>query len=61
MVKDYEYKILYHLGKDNVVIDALIRKADSAPIRGLCLRMTINSSLLDLIRMVQTERIKKEN
>ena len=31
-VKDYDCEILYHLGKANVVIDALIRRVESAPI-----------------------------
>ena len=41
MVRDYDYEIIYHSGKANVVIDALSDKATSASIRGLCLRMTV--------------------
>ena len=48
VVKYYDCEILYHPGKANVMVDALSRKATSAPIRDLCLRMIITSLLLDL-------------
>lgn len=60
-VKDYECDILYHAGKANVVTDVWRRKAGSAPIRDLCLRMLIVSPLLDLIKKEKVEGYKKEN
>ena len=50
VVKDYNCEILYHLGKANVVANALSRKVVSTPIRDLCLRMFIVSHLLDMIK-----------
>ena len=49
VLKDYDYEILYHPGKANVVSDALSHKATSAPIENVCLRMTMISPLLDMI------------
>ena len=48
VVKDYDYEILYHPGKANVVADVLSRKV--APIRDICLRMTVVTPLLERIR-----------
>ena len=53
VVKDYDCEIHYHLGKANVVADALSRKPSAHPIRGKCLRITMDSSLLNLIRKAQ--------
>ena len=50
MVKDYDCEILYHPGKANVVVDALSRRAESAPIRDVCLRLTVMTLVLDTIR-----------
>ena len=61
MVKDYECDILYHLGKENVVVDALSRKSATSSIGGLYMRISIDSRLLDLIRKAKDERCKKEN
>ena len=41
--------------------DALSRKAESAPIGDVCLRMTVISPLLDMIKQAQVEGVKKEN
>lgn len=49
VVKDYDCEILYHLGKDNVVVDALSHKMIGAPIRDLCLRMIVVTLLLEQI------------
>ena len=50
MLKGYDREILYHLGKANVVVDALILKAVCIPIGDVCLSMMIISHLLDLIK-----------
>ena len=59
VVKDYNYEILYHLGKASVVADDLSRKETSTPIRDLCLRMTIVTPLLELIREAMKEEYRK--
>ena len=61
VLKYYDYEILYHPGKANVVAYALSRKAASAPIRDVCLRMTVSSPLLDMIKEDQVEGLKREN
>lgn len=43
------------------MVDALSRNVASTTIRDLCLRMTIVSPLLDMIRELQTKGIKEEN
>ena len=50
VVKDYDCEILYHPGKANVVADALSRRAESAPIRDVYLRLTVMTLVLDTIR-----------
>ena len=59
MLKDYDCEILYHLGKANVVADALSRKKVGSPIRDICMRMTVTSPLLDMIKDAQVEEVKK--
>ena len=61
VVKNNDCKILCHPRKAIIMVDALCRKATSTPIRDLCLRMVIISSLLDLIKKAQVEGLKKEN
>lgn len=61
VVKDYEYKILYHRGNTKVLVDTLSHKETSTPIRDLYLRMIIFSPMLDLIKKAQVERLEKEN
>ena len=46
VVKDYDNKILYHSGKANMVSDALNRWAASAPIRDMCMKMTVMTPVL---------------
>ena len=61
MVKDYDCEILYHPDKANVVADALSLRAESAPIRDICMRLTVITSVLDTIREAQAEAVRPEN
>ena len=61
MVKDYDCEILYHPGKANVVADALSPRAESAPLRDVCLRLTVMAPVLDTIRVAQAEAVRSEN
>ena len=60
-MKDYDCEILYHPRKAKAMVDALSRKAVSAPIRDILLRMVITSPLLELIKKDQAEVLKREN
>lgn len=60
-MKDYDYKILYHPGKANVVFDALIRREASAPIGDVCMRMTVMNLILDTSRESHVEAMRPEN
>ena len=44
-----------------MVVDALSRKTASSTIESLCMRISIDSPLLELIREAKTEGVKKEN
>ncbi|GKE98418.1 putative reverse transcriptase domain-containing protein [Tanacetum coccineum] len=61
LLSDYDYKIRYHLGKANVVADALSRKERSKPLRVRALVMTIGLDLPKQILNAQTEARKPEN
>ncbi|KAJ9541992.1 hypothetical protein OSB04_028498 [Centaurea solstitialis] len=54
VVKDYDYEILYHPGKANVVADTLSRKAHRDVLRVPLMRLTVTTSLIVLIRSSQT-------
>ena len=41
IVKDYDYEILNHPGKANMVADALSRMASSAPMEDVCIRKKV--------------------
>lgn len=60
-MKDYDYKILYHPSKANVVFDALSRKATSTPMKGTCLRMMVINLVLEMIKNARDEAVKEEN
>ncbi|GKE44758.1 putative reverse transcriptase domain-containing protein, partial [Tanacetum coccineum] len=61
LLSDYDCKIRYHLGKANVVADALSRKERSKPLRVRALVMTIGLDLPKQILNAQTEVRKQEN
>lgn len=58
VLKDYNCKILYQQGKGNVVVNTLSHKTTGTPIQDLCLRMTITSSLKDMIIDAQIDGFK---
>lgn len=61
VVKDYDCEILYHRGKANVVVDALSRRAEGAPMRDICMRLTVMTPVLDTISGAQAEAVRPEN
>ncbi|GKC18129.1 putative reverse transcriptase domain-containing protein [Tanacetum coccineum] len=58
---DYDCEIRYHLGKENVVADALSQKEQIKPLRVRALVMTLHPKLPSQILEAQTEAIKDEN
>ncbi|GJV15650.1 putative nucleotidyltransferase, ribonuclease H [Tanacetum coccineum] len=61
LLADYDCKIRYHLGKANVVADALRRKERIKPLRVGALVMTLHLKLPSQILEAQTKAIKEEN
>ncbi|GJY42663.1 putative reverse transcriptase domain-containing protein [Tanacetum coccineum] len=61
LLSDYDCDIPYHLGKANVVPDALSRKERSRPLRVRSLVMTMGLNLPKKILEAQTEALKPEN
>ncbi|GKF23467.1 putative reverse transcriptase domain-containing protein, partial [Tanacetum coccineum] len=61
LLSDYDCDIRYHLGKANVVADALSRKERVKPLRVRALVMTIGLNLHKQILEAQTEALKHEN
>ncbi|GJS55655.1 putative reverse transcriptase domain-containing protein [Tanacetum coccineum] len=61
LLADYDCEIRYHLGKANVVADALSRKERIKPLRVRSLVMTIHLKLPSQILKAQTEALKEEN
>ncbi|GJR14363.1 putative reverse transcriptase domain-containing protein [Tanacetum coccineum] len=61
LLSDYDCDIRYHLGKANVVADALSRKEREPPLRVRALVMTISLDLPKQILNAQTEVRKQEN
>ncbi|GJR85909.1 putative reverse transcriptase domain-containing protein [Tanacetum coccineum] len=61
LFSDYDCEIRYHLGKANVVADALSRKERIKPKRVRSINMTIQSSIKDWILAAQNEASKVVN
>ncbi|GJY31790.1 putative reverse transcriptase domain-containing protein [Tanacetum coccineum] len=55
LFSDYDYEIRYHLGKANVVADALSRKERIKPMRIRAMNMTLQPSIKDKILAAQEE------
>ncbi|GJZ77695.1 putative reverse transcriptase domain-containing protein [Tanacetum coccineum] len=61
LLKDYDCEIRYHLGKANVVADALTQKEREKVTRIHSLRMIVTSDLFNRIKATQEEALKEEN
>ncbi|GKD60216.1 putative reverse transcriptase domain-containing protein, partial [Tanacetum coccineum] len=61
LLSDYDCEIRYHLGKKNVVADALSRKGRDNPLRVQALMMTVHNDLPKKIREAQKEAMKGKN
>ncbi|GKF86408.1 putative reverse transcriptase domain-containing protein, partial [Tanacetum coccineum] len=61
LLTDYDCELHYHLGKANVVADALSRKSRPKPLQVQALVMTIGLNLLVQILNAQVEAKKEEN
>ncbi|GJT31964.1 putative reverse transcriptase domain-containing protein [Tanacetum coccineum] len=61
LLADYDCEICYHLGKANVVADALSRKKRIKPLRVRALILTIHPKLPSQILEAQNEALKEEN
>nr|GEU53979.1 hypothetical protein [Tanacetum cinerariifolium] len=60
LLSEYDCEIRYHLGKGNVVADALSRK-ERAPLRVRSLVMMVHTNLPERILNAQTEAMKEDN
>ncbi|GJT93942.1 reverse transcriptase domain-containing protein [Tanacetum coccineum] len=61
LFSDYECEIRYHLGKANVVADALSKKERVKPKRVRAMAMTIHSGMKGMIFAAQNEAFDQEN
>ncbi|GKF14750.1 putative reverse transcriptase domain-containing protein, partial [Tanacetum coccineum] len=61
LLSDYDCEIRYHLGKANVVADALSRKGRNKPLRVRALIMIVHNDLPKQIRGAQEEAMKGTN
>ncbi|GKA09498.1 putative reverse transcriptase domain-containing protein [Tanacetum coccineum] len=60
LLSDYDREIRYHMGKVNVVADALIRKERIKPLRVRALMMTVDNNLPKQILKAQRKAMKKK-
>ena len=61
LIKDYDCEILYHLGKVNVVADALSRKVYHNSMCYTITHTTVKFTILDELKKWQFEDLKPEN
>ncbi|GJS59542.1 putative reverse transcriptase domain-containing protein, partial [Tanacetum coccineum] len=61
LLSDYDCEIRYHLGKANVVADALSQKERNRPLRVRSLVMTVHNNLPKQILEAQKEAMKRKN
>ncbi|GJU94782.1 putative reverse transcriptase domain-containing protein [Tanacetum coccineum] len=61
LFSDYEYEIRYHLGKLNVVADALSKQEQVKPKRARAMTMTIQSGVKGMILAAQGEAFNQED
>ncbi|GJV28449.1 putative reverse transcriptase domain-containing protein [Tanacetum coccineum] len=61
LLSDYDCEIRYHLGKANVVADALSRKERNKPLRVRALMMTVHNDIPKQIWEAQKEAMKRKN
>lgn len=61
LVKDYDYEILYHQCKANVVANTLSYMVTSDLIRDVFFKMIVVTPILEMIKRVWTDVIKDDN
>ena len=61
VVKDKDCEILYQPGKANVVADNLSFKSAGSSTPAICMRISVDSPLVGLIREAQAEGLRQEN
>ncbi|KAI3669787.1 hypothetical protein L6452_41194 [Arctium lappa] len=61
LLKDYDCDLLYHLGKANVVADALSRRSHVGGVKLSLTIIDVVSSLMENIKMWQVEALKEQN
>ncbi|GKE05723.1 hypothetical protein Tco_1397741 [Tanacetum coccineum] len=61
LFSDYECEIRYHLGKANVMADALSKKERLKPRRVRAMAMTVQAGMREKIQVAQSEALKQEN
>ncbi|KAI3685695.1 hypothetical protein L6452_34952 [Arctium lappa] len=61
LLRDYDCELHYHTGKANVVADTLRRKGYSGGVQATFARVDVVSSLIDKIKVSQSEALLEEN